>query len=236
MIDIARLIEESTALGVTVTEAQAATLDRYVEHMIETNKNLNLTAITEPRDIEIKHLLDCIALCGVPELTSSVADVGTGAGFPGIVIKVLRPELELTLIDATAKKLGFIERICAELGIEVTTLHGRAEELARGEYREAFDTVVCRAVAPMCSLVEYCLPLVKPGGHLIAMKSPEAAGELAESGYAISLLGGGQPIVENFALPGGIERSFVKIKKISQTPPKYPRNGKNISKSPLKKR
>lgn len=236
MINRSRLIREAKELGADITEQQAETLGRYIEHMVEINKSLNLTAITEPREIEIKHLLDCIAICGLAELRGAVADVGTGAGFPGVVIKSLRPELDVTLIDATAKKLAFIEKTCAEVQLNIKTVHGRAEELARGEYRELFDTVVARAVAPLCSLVEYCMPLVRIGGFFLAMKGPEADEELAESAYAVEQLGGGLTVVENFQLPGQNERCFVKIKKISQTPSKYPRNGKNIAKKPLKKR
>ena len=233
MIDKTRFIQESARLDVAVSDQQAAMLDAYIGKMSETNKSLNLTAITDPREIEIKHLLDCAALCALPELGKEVADVGTGAGFPGVVIKILRPELNLTLIDATAKKLSFVEQACREIGIEVKILHGRAEEIARRENRETYDTVVSRAVAQLCSLAEYCLPLVKVGGCFVAMKGPEAAQETAESLYAIKEMGGSEPLVENFSLPGGIERILVKIKKISQTPSKYPRNSKNIAKNPL---
>jgi 16S rRNA (guanine527-N7)-methyltransferase len=230
------LISEANGLGIALTARQAALLDGYVQKVAEANLRLNLTAITEPREVEVKHLLDCLVLCGLPELRGAVADVGTGAGFPGVVVKISRPELRLTLIDATAKKLRFVEAACAELDISVQTSHGRAEELARGRLREAFDTVVARAVAPLDRLAEYCLPLVKVGGFLLAMKGPDAVAELSGSAAAIAQLGGKAGEGARFVLPGGAERMVVKIKKISQTPPKYPRNGKNIAKCPLKNR
>jgi len=236
MIDTQRLIEQARGLNVDVTGDQAQKLGDYCTAVLEMNRHLNLTAITDPRDVEVKHVLDCITLCALPELRGRVADVGTGAGFPGVVIKIAKPDLDVTVIDATRKKLGFIETACRRLGIEVTAVHGRAEELARGQHREQFDTVCARAVAPLGSLVEYCLPLVKVGGHFIAMKGPEAASEISDSLYAIETLGGQKPQLVKATLPGDIERTLITIKKISQTPSHYPRNGKNITKSPIKKR
>ncbi len=233
MIEINRLISEAAALGVEISEDAAKRLDGYCERLVETNKSFNLTAITEPREVEIKHLLDSAALISIEELAGRVADVGTGAGFPGVVLKALKPSLSVTLIDATGKKLKFIEAAAAEMGVEVTTLHGRAEELARGEYRESFDTVTARAVAQLPSLLEYCLPLVKPGGHLIAMKGPDAEEEIALSKHALRELSGMVIAKRRFTLPDESERVVVVVKKISQTAPKYPRSGKNISKSPL---
>jgi 16S rRNA (guanine527-N7)-methyltransferase len=236
MIDTARLIRQAAALGVCVTPDQAQLLDRYCQLVVETNRRLNLTAITQPYDMEVKHLLDSLTLCTLPSLRGSVADVGTGAGFPGVVLKIMRPDLRLTLIDATAKKLTFVQQSCERLGLDVTVVHGRAEELARGALREQFDTVVARAVAALPALCEYCLPLVAVGGAFIAMKGPEAAAELADSAYALSQLGARSLVVENFQLPGAITRYACVISKISQTAPKYPRNSNNISKMPLKKR
>jgi len=236
MINKQRLIEEARGLGVDITWDHVQKLDEYCEAVVGTNKHLNLTAITDPRDVEIKHLLDCVELCSLSELSGSVADVGTGAGFPGVVVKVVKPELKMTLIDATKKKLGFIEKTCLELDIDAAVLHGRAEELARGQYREIFDTVCARAVASLVCLAEYCLPLVKIGGHFIAMKGPEAESEIADALYAIEVLGGAKPQIKKVSLPGETERTLITIKKISQTPPYYPRNGKNITKIPLKKR
>ncbi len=236
MLNLARLLQEAQEYGVQLTDAQASILDAYCACVVETNRYLNLTAITEPREIEVKHVLDCLTLCAMPELIGSVVDVGTGAGFPGVVLKTVRPALQVTLIDATDKKLRFIAQACEQLGIDVRTVHGRAEELARGAMREQFDTAVARAVAPLGALVEYALPLVKVGGMLLAMKGPEVEQERGEAADAIAILGGSVTAVEKFTLPGEITRAVVKIKKISQTPPNYPRISKNILKIPLKKR
>lgn len=233
MIDITRLISEAGSLGVSVSEQAANKLDSYCEKLVETNKSLNLTAITEPRDVEIKHLLDSLTLLSCDELSGEVADVGTGAGFPGVVIKTAKESLSLTLIDSTGKKLKFIEDAAREIGVDIKTVHGRAEELSRGEYREAYDTVVARAVAELSPLLEYCLPLVKAGGHFIAMKGPDADEEISRSKHALKELGGMVVAKRRFTLPNGSERVLVVVKKISQNAPKYPRSGKNILKSPL---
>lgn len=233
MIDQQRLIQEAAALGITVTPQQSDLLDRYCAGVIDTNRHLNLTAITDPREVEIKHLLDCLAVCTLPQLRGAVADIGTGAGFPGVVLAVMRPDLRLTLIDATAKKLRFVLQACDALGIAVQTVHGRAEELARDTLRETFDTVTARAVAPLPTLLEYGLPLVNVGGHLLAMKGPEADVELADSAYALKELGGHTVEVKHITLPGGLRRAVVIIQKTAPTPGRYPRGGKNITKNPL---
>ncbi len=234
MIDRQRLIREAAALGVALGDDGAGRLDRYVERMVETNKHLNLTAITEPREVEIKHLLDSLCAGALDCVRGRVADVGTGCGFPGVALAALGRGLELTLIDATGKKLRFVEDACRETGIEVRTVHGRAEELARGQYRERFDTVVARAVAALPALCELCLPLVRVGGCMVALKGPDGENELEQAKGAIGLLGGGNVRVEKRLLPeNGGERTLVVIEKISQTPTAYPRNGKNIAKNPL---
>lgn len=233
MIENTRLIREAAGLGVTVSPQQAELLDRYCTRVAETNRQLNLTAITDPREMEIKHLLDCLTVCAIQELQGKVADVGTGAGFPGVVLKIMRPDLDVTLIDATRKKLDFVQRACDDLGVAVTTVHGRAEELARGVYRESFDTVTARAVAPMASLLEYTLPLVLPGGFLVAMKGPEAKAELADSAFALKELGGKVTRTVDVELPDNSGRRIVLVEKSGATPGQYPRGGKNISKKPL---
>ena len=231
MIDKQRLSADAAAFGMVADDEQISLLAGYCGKLIETNRFLNLTAITEPREIEIKHLLDSILCSSLPELSGEVADVGTGGGFPGVVLKVMRPELNLTLIDSTGKKLRFIEGACCELGIGLKTIHGRAEELARGSSRDSF---VARAVAQLSSLCELCLPLVKVGGYFVAMKGPEIQDELERAANAIKLLGGKTERTEIFELPdGGGTRTIIIIKKISQTPTRYPRGGKNITNSPL---
>ncbi len=233
MIDQPLLMREAAALGVALTPEQASTLDAYCARLIETNRHLNLTAVTDPHAVLVKHLLDSLKLCALPQLTSAVADVGTGGGFPGVVLAVARPDLRCTLIDATGKKLRFVGETCAALGIPVTTLHGRAEELARGPQREQYDTVVARAVAALPVVAELCLPLVRPGGVFIAMKGPEAEAELNEAANAIALLGGRRETVEHYELPGFGSRCAILVRKISQTPAKYPRNSGAIQKKSI---
>ncbi|MEA4911749.1 MAG: 16S rRNA (guanine(527)-N(7))-methyltransferase RsmG [Oscillospiraceae bacterium] len=233
MIDRQRLISEAAALGVPISEETARRLDVYCEELVETNRTLNLTAITEPRDVEIKHLLDSLLVLSCPQLSGRVADVGAGAGFPGFVLQAAKPALDVTLIDATGKKLAFCERAGARAGVPLRTLHGRAEELARGPLRESFDCVTARAVASLPALLEYCLPLVSVGGSFIALKGPEADGEIIAARQALRLLGGALTDSRRYTLPDGSRRALLVFEKISQTPTKYPRSGKNISKSPL---
>lgn len=235
MIDTARLAANAAKIGLELTDAQLAALDAYAEAVVEQNKVMNLTAITDPDGVEYKHLLDSLLCAACPEVRGRVVDVGTGAGFPGVVLKIARPECALALVDATAKKLAFIERACGERGIKVTTLHGRAEELThRPEYREAFDCATARAVANLAALCEYCLPFVKTGGYLIAMKGPEAEAELEAARVPLAVLGGELTRVDRHTLPDGSVRTLIILKKISQTPPKYPRSGKNITKNPIR--
>ncbi|MEG2233358.1 MAG: 16S rRNA (guanine(527)-N(7))-methyltransferase RsmG [Oscillospiraceae bacterium] len=235
MIDKKRLIENAKGFEIELSDKQAELLDAYGELLVEKNKVMNLTAITDPDGVENKHLLDSLLCAALPQIAGRVADVGTGAGFPGVVIKIAKPEAEVTLIDATLKKLVFIEECCADLGISIVTVHGRAEELShRSEYRESFDCVTARALANLPSLCEYCLPLVKVGGWFVAMKGPEAYAETELSVTALSLLGGEIKETKSLKLPDGEERVLVVIKKISQTPSKYPRSGKNITKNPIK--
>ena len=234
MIDKKRLCSMAAQYGIELTDRQLELLDGYAEAVVEKNKVMNLTAITLPEQLEEKHLLDSLLCASLPQLCGKIADVGTGGGFPGTVIKIFKPESELVLIDATQKKLAFIGESCAAIGIELETVHGRAEELARSaEHRERYDCVTARAVANLASLCEYCLPLVRVGGFLAAMKGPEAQAELADAQNALKLLGGKAQQIKSFILPAGDERKIVLIEKISHTPPKYPRSQKNITKCPL---
>lgn len=235
MIDKARVRNEAAALEAEIGDDALEKLDRYFELLIKTNETLNLTRVTEPREVETKHILDSLSLLSLPELAGSVADVGTGAGIPGAVLAAARADLALTLIDSTEKKLRFVDKALEECGIKnAVTLHARAEELGRdAKYRQRFDTVVARAVANLASLCEYCLPLVKVGGAFIAMKTERADEELAEAKSAVEELGGELEYIRELTLPDGARRALIVIKKISQTPPKYPRSQKNIAKSPI---
>ena len=235
MIDKNRLEAKCAALGIVLTGQMLDLLDKYAEILVEYNQKVNLTAITDPEGIEDKHFADSLLLANLPETAGKLVDVGTGAGFPGVVAKIYKPELELTLMEPTGKRVDFLKYVCGELGLSgVEFAKERAEEAARKVWREGFDVATARGVAALPILSEYCLPLVKVGGVFLAMKGPGAAEELAESSAALKKLGGKGAGVAEFHLPGGDTRNIIKVKKISQTPPAYPRNGGKIAKSPLK--
>ena len=235
MIDKNRLEAKCAALGIALTGPMLDALDQYAEILVEYNQKVNLTAITDPEGIEDKHFADSLLLANLPETAGKLVDVGTGAGFPGVVAKIFKPELQLTLMEPTGKRGEFLKYVCAQLGLSgVEFAKERAEEAARKVWREQFDVATARGVAALPMLSEYCLPLVKVGGVFLAMKGPGAAEELAESGAALKKLGGKGSGVAEFHLPGGDVRNIIRIKKISQTPPVYPRNGGKIAKSPLK--
>ena len=235
MIDKNRLEAKCAALGIALTGPMLDALDQYAEILVEYNQKVNLTAITDPEGIEDKHFADSLLLANLPETAGKLVDVGTGAGFPGVVAKIFKPELQLTLMEPTGKRVEFFKYVCAQLGLSgVEFAKERAEEAARKVWREQFDVATARGVAALPMLSEYCLPLVKVGGVFLAMKGPGAAEELAESGAALKKLGGKGSGVAEFHLPGGDVRNIIRIKKISQTPPVYPRNGGKIAKSPLK--
>ena len=235
MIDKNRLEAKCAALGIALTGPMLDALDQYAEILVEYNQKVNLTAITDPEGIEDKHFADSLLLANLPETAGKLVDVGTGAGFPGVVAKIFKPELQLTLMEPTGKRVEFLKYVCAQLGLSgVEFAKERAEEAARKVWREQFDVATARGVAALPMLSEYCLPLVKVGGVFLAMKGPGAAEELTESGAALNKLGGKGSSVAEFHLPGGDVRNIIRIKKISQTPPVYPRNGGKIAKSPLK--
>lgn len=233
MIDTSRLIEKAARYGIDAAPVADA-LDRYAELLVEYNKKVNLTAITEPEGIEDRHFIDSLLLAAQPEVRGRVVDVGTGAGFPGIVLKLFRPEIELTLMEPTGKRVDFLKYACAELGIEAEFAKERAEEAARKRWRETFDTAVARAVADLPVLAEYCLPLVNIGGVFVAMKGSSAQDEAARGAGAVKKLGGEVAGTRAFTLPDSSARELIFCTKISHTPPAYPRNGGKIAKAPLK--
>ena len=211
-------------------------LEKYARLLIEWNEKMNLTAITDPEGIVVKHFLDCALLLRHTNLPQgvSVVDVGTGAGFPGMVLKIFRPDIKLTLMDGLNKRLVFLNEVANQLDLEVATTHIRAEEAGKSPlYREKFDLVTARAVAELRVLYEYCLPLCRVGGTFCSMKGPSAAEELKNAGKAKAILGGGKAEITTETLTGEEVRTFVVTKKISQTPPKYPRISAKISKQPL---
>lgn len=232
-----RLCELSASFGIHLTAEVLDRLDIYANLLVETNKQFNLTAITEPEDMTIKHFADSLSILGFAKFpeNAKVIDVGTGAGFPGVVLKIARPDLNLTFLDSTKKKLSFIDKVLKECGLEGETLHARAEEAGQSKaYREQYDFAVARAVAALPNLSEYCLPFVKVGGAFISMKAAASDEELSSARGAIRLLGGNLEKDDLFDLVENMPRRIFTIRKISQTPPKYPRPSAQIAKKPLK--
>lgn len=228
--------EYKSQLNVKVDEIFVRKFEKYAEVLIDWNKKINLTAITEPKEIAIKHFFDSLTIFNTVNIkeNAKVIDVGTGAGFPGVPMKIVKEDINLTLLDSLNKRLKFLKELSSELNIEVSLVHARAEEAALKEnYREKFDIAVSRAVAPLNVLVEYCLPFVKVGGDFIAMKGSQGQDELQCAQNAIKLLGGEIKKTEEFTLPDESRRTIIVINKISKTDKNYPRHGSKISKKPL---
>ena len=217
---------------ITLTENQYEQFQKYFELLAEWNEKMNLTAITDESGVALKHFADSLSLLNFVDIpqNSSLADVGTGAGFPGVVLKIASPDIKLTLIDSLNKRLVFLGEVCAQLGIEAELIHSRAENGARDEkLRERFDFAVSRAVARMNVLSEYCLPYVKVGGAFCAMKGAQANEEFKESLNAINTLGGKLENKYFFELPeNGGERAIAVVRKVKNTPQKYPRQSGKI--------
>lgn len=221
--------------GAELDECMVRRFFEYKGIMLEWNRKMNLTAITEDRDIILKHFTDSLSILPYVKDKKRLADVGTGAGFPGIPLKIVLPGLETVLMDSLEKRVKFLEAVIGELRLEgVTAVHIRAEDAGRTEkYREAFDAAAARAVASMPVLLEYCLPLVKTGGIFIAMKGSSEE-KAAVSKKALEILGGEIEEARNFVLPGSdIKRSIIIVRKVRQTPTKYPRKAGKPSKEPL---
>lgn len=223
--------------GITLTEQQLNQFGRYHDRLIEWNEKINLTAITEEREVVIKHFIDSISVMRyLPEGIRTLIDVGTGAGFPGIPLKIVQKNLKVTLLDSLEKRIRFLEAVLAENQLSDTqAIHGRAEDFAREKsHREHYDIGIARAVASLPVLCEYILPFVRIGGFFIAMKGSEVQKELDEAGKAISILGGAIKKVDHFLLPfDPMERHIILIEKIRQTPTQYPRKSGKPTKSPL---
>lgn len=225
---------EKNSISLPKNTVESLTL--YGNLLLEWNEKINLTAIKEPKDIVIKHFIDSLSLLKIinPKSGENLIDIGTGAGFPGMVIKILRPELNVTLLDGHAKRFIFLEDLQNKLGIKTENLHMRAELAAKEKnYREKYDYATARAVAKLSVLCEYCLPFVKKEGKFISMKGPGADQELIEAKKAIEILGGKNEgiILEN--LPEDNVRNFIVVNKIALTPEKYPRASAKINKSSL---
>lgn len=225
--------DEVSKLGIKYTDDMLEKLEKYYELLISYNEKMNLTAITEKEDVYLKHFYDSLTIVKVIDLNSinSVCDIGTGAGFPGIVLKIFFPNIELTLVDALNKRINFLETTVLKLNLtNVTSVHARAEEYAL-KNREKFDLVTARAVASLPVLLEYCLPLVKVSGYFVAMKGSE---DISLAGNALNKLSGEIDINNKFLLPfENSNRTLIRVKKINKTDKKFPRKFSEIKKRPL---
>lgn len=228
-------------LNITLTDEQIEQFLQYYEMLVEKNKVMNLTGITEYEEVIQKHFLDSLSLIRViPDIASqklTVIDLGTGAGFPGIPLKIAFPESEITLMDSLNKRILFLQEVIDALGLKkVSAVHGRAEEMAsNATHRQQYDLCVSRAVSNLAVLTEYCLPFVKKGGLFVSYKSADSDAEIQEGKKAISILGGKLTSVDKFQLPDSdLRRALVCIKKVKDTPKKYPRKAGTPAKLPLK--
>ncbi len=234
-------IEEIAApcaeFGITLSSKAINRLNIYGNLLLEWNEKVNLTAIKEPKEVLYKHFYDCILFfkaVDVPQ-NARIIDVGTGAGFPGMVLKIVREDLQVTLLDSLNKRLVFLNDVIEKTALSgIETVHARAEEGGRNPlYRERYDIACARAVAAMPVLLEYCTPFVKKGGMFVSMKGPSVTEELKVCDNAIKQLCLSKPLITSETLTGNEQRMFVSFKKISQTTAKYPRKASNISKQPL---
>ena len=229
-------------LGISYTDRQLDQMDRYYQMMVSKNQVMNLTSITEYDDVVVKHWLDSLCFAKVynnrrkDTVSPKLIDIGTGAGFPGIPIKVFFPEISVLLLDSLQKRVRFLQDVVDELQLNtITCIHGRAEELSsKPEYRECFDYAVSRAVARFASLSELCIPFVKKGGCFLSYKSESSDEEILEGKPAVKTLGGSLLDVLSYTIPGSnLPRKLVLVEKTSPTPPKYPRGGGKPLKSPI---
>lgn len=238
MMDPSKICDLFASQNLELFPEQAEKLNLYGDLLLDWNQRMNLTAITQPEEVAVKHFLDSALLlqhCGSLPEDLSLIDVGTGAGFPGLVLAILKPHWKITLLDSLQKRITFLETVCRELALSnVRCIHSRAEEGGQNpSLREQFDVATARAVANLPLLSEYCLPFVKVGGWFLPMKGtePQAEGDRAQK--AIPLLGGKLEDIQEYALPDGSHRSVFRIRKVRQTPKQYPRNPGKIKKSPL---
>lgn len=233
------LRDKAREIEIDLTDLQVDQFNRFYQMMVEKNKVMNLTGITEYGEVVEKHFIDSLSIVKIIDINkvSTVIDVGTGAGFPGIPLKIAFPHLKITLLDSLNKRIKFLNEVINETGLDnISTIHGRAEDFAKqDEYREQFDLCVSRAVANLATLSEYCLPYVKVGGKFVSYKSGEIDEEVENSKKAVKVLGGKISKIEKFQLQGtDIGRSFVEIKKVKNTGKKFPRKAGLPAKEPIK--
>lgn len=232
-------IKQLAEKGFALSQKQIDQFSKYYQKLIEVNEYVNLTRITDLEEVYLKHFYDSLTpFLEYPELfkKARICDVGAGAGFPSIPIKILVPEMQLAIVDSLNKRLKFLADLTADLDLgQVELVHGRAEDIGQNvKYREKFDLVTARAVANMATLSEYCLPLVKEGGKFLALKGPKAESELADAQKAITVLGGQVAATKNLRLPeSDEERTLILLNKVKQTPKKYPRQAGTPSRKPL---
>ncbi|MBR3816375.1 MAG: 16S rRNA (guanine(527)-N(7))-methyltransferase RsmG [Clostridia bacterium] len=230
------LKEKAEEYGISLDERALSRFDLYARLLVEWNEKINLTAITDPEEIVIKHFLDCLTVFSKVEIKkgAKIIDVGTGAGFPGLVMLIARPDLEMTLMDSLNKRLNVIKDILEKLELTADVVHSRAEDGGQNKaYREKYDFSTARAVSNLRDLTEYCLPFVKVGGSFIAMKGAKADEEITQAQKAVRTLGGAVSEKHTFELENAGERNIILIKKISSTPTKFPRPSAKIAKNPL---
>ena len=232
------LAKAAAEYGISLNDTQMEQYNRYFELLVEWNEKINLTAITEPKEVAIKHMIDSITAYDEKLFKdgTTVIDVGTGAGFPGLPLKIFCPEIKLTLMDSLNKRIKFLQTVVEELGLEdVECVHARAEEGARNKkYRESFDIAVSRAVARLPILCEYCLPFVKKGGHFIALKGMQYHDEAEEAAKAIKVMGGSKTEIRPVKLPElDDKRAVITITKTMPTPKAYPRKAGTPTKNPI---
>lgn len=225
-------------MNMNLTDTQKAQFNKYFEMLADWNTKINLTAITEKDEVWLKHFEDSLSIEKIKDMyqIDKVIDVGTGAGFPGLPLKIVYPHIKLTLLDSLDKRLRFLEAVVLELGLtDVSCIHGRAEDFSRSpDHREKYDLCVSRAVAGLSVLSELCIPFVKPGGSFVAYKSDKAEKEISEADNAITILGGRIRSTEEFRLSDNIQnRILIDIEKIGPTPDKYPRRAGIPAKKPL---
>lgn len=236
MIDKQLLLEGCRSFEIELPQQAPDQLDGYAQLLVEWNEKMNLTAITEPKEIVWKHFVDSLLLLKAAELPqdASLIDVGTGAGFPSMPVKIARPDLKVTMLDSLQKRLTFLQAVNDQLGLDCTFVHARAEDGGKQKHlREQFDFATARAVANLRDLAEYCLPYVKVGGYFISLKGPEVEEEVRESKNAIATMGGKLEQILHFTLPEDSGRSIIVIKKISHTPPQFPRTAAKMAKKPI---